>query len=191
MSDNFIQEVERKIREQTKSKMVGFLLGAGSSYLDGEGYPLAGQLWDRISGDVPKKQRQEIQEKIDNGAKGIEHALDLLDTGNAEEEPHRYSVVQAMARLFCTLEVPLEKHRLFISLLSRREEENPIKIFSLNYDPLVEMSAERECIRLFDGFHGHDSAFFDAGSFRHTSMTLKSELEEVNLMSPCLQTLNI
>lgn len=170
MPNNFIQDIERKIREQTESKKVGFLLGAGSSYLDGQGYPLAGQLWGTISNGVPEEERQQIQEKIDNGASGIEHALDLLDTGNVNEEPHRYSVVNAMSNHFSTINAPLDNHRLFVSLLSRREEETPIKIFSLNYDPLVEMAAEQECIRLLDGFHGHDNAFFDAGSFRHTSV---------------------
>ncbi len=168
MPDNFISDLERKIREQTKSKMVGFLLGAGSSYLGGEGYPLAGHLWDVISNDVPEKERGDIQKKIDGGAKGIEHAFDLLDTGKATEKPHRYSVVNAMSNHFGTINAPLDNHRLFVSLLSRREEEQPIKVFSLNYDPLVEMAAEQECIMLFDGFYGHDNAFFDAGSFRHT-----------------------
>ena len=170
MSDNFIADIERKVREQANSKMVGFLLGAGSSYLGGQGYPLAGNLWEEISNDVPDKERQEIQEKIDDGATGIEHALDLLDTGNADEEPHRYSVVNAIANHFSTIDAPLDNHRLFVSLISRREEESPIKVFSLNYDPLVETAAELECIRLLDGFHGHDNAFFDAGSFRHTSV---------------------
>lgn len=170
MPDNFIADIERKVREQTNSKMVGFLLGAGSSYLDGQGYPLAGNLWEEISNDVPEKERQEIQQKIDDGAIGIEHALDLLDTGNVDEEPHRYSVVNAMANHFSIINAPLDNHRLFVSLLSRWEEENPIKIFSLNYDPLIEMAAELECIRLLDGFQGHDNAFFDSGSFRHTSV---------------------
>jgi len=168
MSDNFINDLERKIREQTNSKMVGFLLGAGSSYLDGAGYPLAGHLWDVISNDVPEQEREDIQKKIDGGATGLEDALDLLDTGNANEEPHRHSVVSAMSDHFRTINAPLDNHRLFVSLLSKREEEQPIKVFSLNYDPLIEIAAEQERIRLFDGFYGHDNAFFDAGSFRHT-----------------------
>jgi len=166
----FIERMETKVREQTSSKSVGFLLGAGSSYLGGQGYPLAGNLWEEISNDVPEKERQEIQEKIDGGAAGIEHALDLLDTGGANEDPHRYCVVNAMANHFKVIHAPLENHRLFVSILSRREEGKPITVFSLNYDPLVELAAELECIRLFDGFHGHSNAFFDVGSFRHTSV---------------------
>ncbi len=168
MTDDFVKNLEKKIREQVKSQKVGFLLGAGSSYLDGNGYPLAGQLWGKILDDVPNGERQDIQDKLDSGATGLEHALDLLDTGNPVEGAHRHSVVEAIANHFSELNVPLDQHRLFVSLLSRREEEAPIRIFSLNYDPLIEKAAERENIRLFDGFHGHDYAFFDAGSFRHT-----------------------
>lgn len=167
MADNFLGKIERKIKEQTQSKNVGFLMGAGSSYLNGEGYPLAGQLWKKISNDVPPQERLEIQEKIDSGATGIEHALDLLDKGEVNEKPHRYSVINAMANHFSVINAPLKYHRLFISLLSKRNEENPFRVFSLNYDPLIERAAEQENVRLFDGFHGHENAFFDAGSFRH------------------------
>ncbi|PCH59393.1 MAG: hypothetical protein COC05_07045 [Gammaproteobacteria bacterium] len=168
MLEKYISDLEQKIREQTTSVKVGFLLGAGSSYLSGKGYPLAGQLWGKISENVPEKEREEIQEKIDSGATGIEHALDLLDTGQATEGPHRHNVVNAIANSFRDINAPLDNHRLFVSLLSRWEKEQPIKVFSLNYDPLVEMAAEQECVTLFDGFYGHDNAFFDAGSFRHT-----------------------
>ena len=170
MQDDFISELEKKLKEQTKATKVGFLLGAGSSYLNGDGYPLAGQLWEKISNEVPEQERQEIQEKIDGGATGIEHALDLLDTGEAAERPHRHSVVKAIANYFCSITPPLDSHCLFISLLSRREEDIPIRVFSLNYDPLIERAAEKEHIKNFDGFHGHENAFFDAGSFRHLTI---------------------
>lgn len=167
MTGNFVKNIEIKVKKQTNSRMVGFLLGAGSSYLNGEGYPLSGQLWGKISNDVPEQERQEIQEKLDDGAIGLEHALDLLDTGGVNEDSHRHSVVIALSNHFCGIDAPLDRHRLFVSLLSRRQEENPIRVFSLNYDPLIERAAEQEHVRLFDGFHGHDNAFFDAGSFRH------------------------
>lgn len=167
MTDGFVQALEKKVKEQINSRGVGFLLGAGSSYLDGKGYPLAGQLWNEISKDVPKQEREEIQEKLDNGASGLEQALDLLDTGAATEGLHRHSVITALASHFCGINAPLDFHRLFVLLLSKRQEASPIRVFSLNYDPLIERAAEQECVRIFDGFHGHDNAFFDAGSFRH------------------------
>jgi len=167
MTEDFLRGLETKIKDQMQSQNVGFLLGAGSSYLSGDGYPLAGQLWDNISENIPDQERQDIQEKLDSGANGIEHALGLLDTGGAIEGPHRHSVTTAIADHFSSLAPPLDQHRSFISLLSKREENSSIRIFSLNYDPLMEWAAELECVRLFDGFQGHNNAFFDAGSFRH------------------------
>ena len=73
----------------------------------------------------------------------------------------------ALANHFCGIDSPLERHILFVSLLSKRQETYPIRVFSLNYDPLIERAAEQEHVRVFDGFHGHDNAFFDVGSFRH------------------------
>ena len=91
MELDFIHALEAKVREQLSAQRVGYLLGAGSSYLDGTGYPLALELWDRIKDcitDIHK--RNEIQAKLDEGANGIEHALDLLDDGGPVEGPHRH-----------------------------------------------------------------------------------------------------
>jgi len=79
-ASDFTTELEAKVAQQLKSQRVGYLLGAGSSYLDGNGYPLADQLWDRIKDKiVDAAKRDEIQAKLNDGANGIEHALDLLD----------------------------------------------------------------------------------------------------------------
>ena len=54
-----ITEIEDKVAQQLKSQRVGFLLGAGSSYLNNYGYPLAFQLWDKIKDritDLAKRQ---------------------------------------------------------------------------------------------------------------------------------------
>ncbi len=167
MANDFVKNVEAKIKEQSNSQKVGFLIGAGSSYLDGSGYPLAGELWDKVSSEIPTQERREIQEKIDSGATSMEQALDLLDTGGIKEGPHRFSVLNAIAKHFSSVDAPLKYHSLFVSLLSKRKEEIPIKIFSLNYDPLIERAAEHEHVKLFDGFYGHENAFFDGGSFQH------------------------
>jgi len=42
----FLDDLEKKVLKQLKSQRIGFLLGAGSSYLDGAGYPLMCNLWD-------------------------------------------------------------------------------------------------------------------------------------------------
>ena len=78
--NNFTDQIEKKVREQLGSQRVGYLLGAGSSYLDGAGYPLAFELWGLIKDRLPdESHRTAIQSKLDGGAAGLENALDLLD----------------------------------------------------------------------------------------------------------------
>ena len=40
-----------------------------------------------------------------------------------------------------------------------------MKIFSLNYDPLIERAAEMTRVRVCDGFSGHEHAFFEPAIF--------------------------
>lgn len=166
MAAEFQNRLSRKVREQIKATRVGFLLGAGSSFLEGAGYPLAFNLWDKIKENVPNDQRVDIQAKLDAEDIGIERALDLLDLGTHAESPHRYSVVKAIALYFLELYPDLSVHRRFVSALSLSGSKK-VNIFSLNYDPLIEWAAELEHIRLIDGFTGHDKAFFDPSVFMH------------------------
>ena len=102
---------EAKVTEQLKAQRVGFLLGAGSSYLDNTGYPLAFELWDLIKEEITDTQaRADIQEKLDSGATGIEDALDLLDDGGANDTPYRHMVTDAIAALFQPKEPTLNLH---------------------------------------------------------------------------------
>ncbi len=55
---NFIGELEAKVAEQLKAQRVGYLLGAGSSYLDNAGYPLAFELWDLIKDRIVDPQKR-------------------------------------------------------------------------------------------------------------------------------------
>src|SRR5690606_34233870 len=48
--------------------------------------------------------------------------------------------------------------------LAQRSEPH-VKVFNLNYDPLVEWAAEQERVRLYDGFTGHEHAYFDPPLF--------------------------
>lgn len=162
---DFTTRLEEKIAEQLKGQRIGYLLGAGSSYLNGTGYPLAFHLWDRIKDRITDTaRRDEIQAKLDDGANGIEHALDLLDDGQVIEGPHRHLVTAAISELFQPLDPPLDLHMEFITRLSHRASPS-VKVFSLNYDPLLERAAERAKVRLSDGFIGHEHAFFDPATF--------------------------
>jgi hypothetical protein len=165
-SADFIQRLDAKVAEQLKAQRVGYLLGAGSSYLNGNGYPLAFELWDTIKDRITDTaKRNEIQAKIDApGTKGIEHALDLLDDGTAVGCPHRYLVSDAIAAVFLPLNPALDHHVKFVQRLAGRSEPH-VRIFNLNYDPLIERAAERAKVRLCDGFAGHENAYFEPTTF--------------------------
>lgn len=164
-ASEFTSELEARVAAQLKSVRVGYLLGAGSSYLNNTGYPLAFQLWDKIKDGIPDDaKRKDIQDKLNSGANGIEHALDLLDDGGANDTPYRHLVTSALASLFMKMSPPLELHGEFVRRIGQRGE--PLaKIFSLNYDPLIERAASKMRVRLVDGFHGTDRSYFDAAAF--------------------------
>lgn len=160
----FRAELEKAVFAQLRSRKVAYLLGAGSSYLSGAGYPLAAQLWDHIRSELDVTTRAAVQGELDKGAVGIEQALDRLDDGARADAPHRRAVTDAIASRFRTLQPSADIHRTFVRRIAARSDPE-IRIFSLNYDPLVERAADIECVRLTDGFSGIASAFFDPSSF--------------------------
>ena len=163
---NFVKTLESKVAEQLRSQRVAYLLGAGSSYLDNKGYPLSFELWDLIKNKITDNQkRSDIQTTLDGGAKGIEHALDLLDDGGANDTPYRHLVTTAIAELFLPKNPDLDLHIEFVRRLSHRPGAS-VRVFNLNYDPLVERAAEVAKVRLSDGFVGMEKAFFDPAVFQ-------------------------
>lgn len=163
---DFKTTLDLKVNEQLRSQRVGYLLGAGSSYINGNGYPLANELWDKIQKLITDKtKRNEIQAKIDLiGNNNLEKALDLLDSGGPDEGEHRHLVANAIAELFMPLCPQVDDHVEFVRRLAAKSVPH-IKIFNLNYDPLIERAAEQAKVRLYDGFSGHEHAFFDAATF--------------------------
>ena len=162
---DFKSSIELKVAEQLRSQRVGYLLGAGSSYLDNAGYPLSFELWDLIKDRIADtSMRNDIQAKIDGGAAGIEQALDLLDDGGAMDTPFRHLVTEAIADLFLTKRPSLDQHVEFVRRLSQRGDPY-LMVFSLNYDPLIERAAETAKVRLSDGFLGVEQAYFDPSVF--------------------------
>jgi hypothetical protein len=162
---DFAAKLETKVKAQLRSQRVGYLLGAGSSYLRGTGYPLAFELWGLIANRIPDaKMRADIQGKLDSGANGIEHALDLLDDGGAQDTPYRHLVTVAVADLMMPLDPPLDRHVEFIRCIARRAAPS-VKVFNLNYDPLIERAAAHARVRLIDGYLGAEQSYFDPSVF--------------------------
>jgi hypothetical protein len=164
-TNSFSSRLEAKVVQQLGSQRVGYLLGAGASYLGGKGYPLAGKLWDCIGPKLPKTEREEIQAKLDGGADGIENALDLLDDGSAIEKPHRHLVTEAIATHFHSISPPTDVHQTFVRRLTARDELST-PVFCLNYDGLIELAADAERIRVVDGFTGQERPFFDPVTYQ-------------------------
>ena len=157
--------LKNKIHDQLAAQGVAFLFGAGCSYLSGKGYPLTAELWPKIKSSLDRSIRHDIQSKLDQGATGIEHALDLLDDGRPDDFPHRHAVCWAISDHFRSLTPPLDTHRKFLKALYAKQ--NYVSdIFSLNYDPLLERAAVEESIRIVDGYIGAETAFFDPASFQ-------------------------
>jgi hypothetical protein len=164
-ASEFTAELEAKIAQQLRSQRVGYLLGAGSSYLNNAGYPLAFQLWDKIKDRITDAaKRQDIQDKLDAGANGIEHALDLLDDGGANDTPYRHLVASAIAELFMPMTPPLDVHGEFVCRIAHRADA-AVTVFSLNYDPLIERAAAMMRVRLIDGYLGAEDCYFEPAAF--------------------------
>lgn len=155
-----------KVKQQVHSKSVGFLLGAGSSSLNGCGYPLAASLWETVKPALQPEDRDAIQGQIDIGCPGLQEALDRLDDGARGDIQLRHRVAGAIAEQFRALSPPLDHHCQFLQGLSSRRERR-VPIFSLNYDPLIERAADEKSILLIDGFWGANNAFFDPNSFEY------------------------
>jgi hypothetical protein len=161
----FIDRLELKVEQQFSSQYVGYLLGAGASYLDGQGYPLADDLWQHIAVKIRVPERDEIQAKLDEGAGGIEQALDLLDDGAVIEKPHRHLVTEAIAEVFLSITPPTTYHQHFVRRLALRQEIS-VPVFCLNYDGLVELATDTEHVRVVDGFLGLERPFFEPQTFQ-------------------------
>ena len=182
MTDDYQKKLRSEVRKHLKGNNVGYLLGAGSSYLNGEGYPLTFELWDKIKNKVDQKFRKDIQKIIDEKNVGIEATLDQIDIKFQQEAEHRYAVVEAIANYFSELNADKTCHRNFVFTLSNLKSHK-ITIFSLNYDPLIEEAAELENIRLVDGFSGHSYAFYDPSLFN-----LRLVGTEASLKGPVYRT---
>lgn len=89
-----------------------------------------------------------------------------MDDGLAAEKPHRHRVIEAIANHFLTVKAPTVLHEQFVSRLAARHEIS-VPVFCLNYDCMIESSADAVKIRLVDGFSGIEKRFFEPETFQH------------------------
>lgn len=99
----------------------------------------------------------------------IGNADTLYGLNKAEIEVMEASVRKTIARLVMPdlSTIPNElPHRRFARWLGRTARKNPVEVFTLNYDVLIEHGLELERIPCFDGFVGSFQPFFHSDSLR-------------------------
>ena len=160
----FEDRLVAKVTEQIKGRNAGFLLGAGASFLKGSGYPLAPELWPAIKSQMNSDDQRQIEAQIAQGCSTLEQALDAIDQGRGEDCELRHRVTNAIAKTFSGRKPPLEYHKEFIKRLANRSEHR-IPVFTLNYDPLLEVAADQEEVGLIDGFCGTIECYFQPSCF--------------------------
>ncbi len=153
-----------KVLEQIKGRRTGYLLGAGASYLDGRGLPLAAGLWTAIKECMPLEDQRAIEERMNPAGLSLEATLDFLALGNGGDDTLRRRVIDAIGTVFAPLNPPLEEYSAFIRGLGVRREPR-IPVFTLNYDCLTERAADATGSRLIDGFGGVCEASFRSSQF--------------------------
>jgi len=161
---DFKDRLKKKLVEQIRGRNSGFLLGAGASFLNGNGYPLAAGLWPAIRDRMQDSDKRAIDDQIPRSCSTLEEALDAIDLGGKEELPLRHRITGAIAKAFVDHKPPLEFHRTFVSRLSSRQEKR-VPVFTLNYDVLMEHAADLEKCMLFDGFCGNVESYFHPTCF--------------------------
>ncbi len=153
-----------KAREQIRGRRTGFLLGAGASFLNGEGYPLAPGLWSAIKAQIDPVDQALIEAQISQDYLTLEQALDAIDRGRGDDFELRHRVTSAIASTFVDRRPPLEIHRIFVARLAKRNDKR-IPVFCLNYDPLIELAADQEEVNVVDGFCGLIECHFQPSCF--------------------------
>jgi len=108
--------------------------------------------------------QQRIDTQMAHGTVALEHALDALDVQPGSDPDLRHRLANAMADSFRDLTPPLDHHQAFVERISRRGDER-VPVFTLNYDCLIERSADAEEKSLNDGFRGIHQGSFDPSSF--------------------------
>jgi hypothetical protein len=152
------------VLEQIKGRRAGYLLGAGASYLDGRGFPLAAGLWTAIKGSMPLEDQRAIEARMNPAGLSLEATLDLLALGYGGDDTLRKRVIDAIGTVFAPLTPPLEEYSAFIRGLGVRREPR-LPVFTLNYDCLTERAADATGSHLIDGFGGVYEASFRASQF--------------------------
>lgn len=100
-------------------------------------------------------------------AVGNADTLAGLNKGELEklEESVRRTIARVVAPDLTRLQ-DVFPHRQFARWLAKTSRQNPVEIFTVNYDVLIEHGMEAERVPVFDGFVGSHRPFFHPDSLR-------------------------
>ncbi|MBK6799309.1 MAG: hypothetical protein IPG76_21630 [Acidobacteria bacterium] len=163
-ASDFTTELEAKVANSSSRSASAISLGAAPRTSTGAATHSRSTLGPHQGSITDVAKRDDIQAKLDGGAKGIEQALDLLDDGGATDTPYRHIVTDALAELFMAKTPPLDCMGEFVRRIAQHAEPG-IKVFSLNYDPLIERAAAHVRVRVIDGYLGAEHSYFDPAVF--------------------------
>ena len=167
-----------------------YLFGAGCSVCAGK--PTMAELTDKIMDQADEDLKQLYNDLNSNQSISatIEDLMTLLNQYrailNTTTSPFKkdISICQVdkwISSLKCKIVETItdswaesEEHKRFLQRLSLNKTSEPIQIFSLNYDTVLEASLESLMISYTDGFRGSNRAWFDPVTFkeRNTSYQL-------------------
>jgi len=130
----FHAKLEQAVRQQLQSQRVGYLLGAGSSYLDGGGYPLTSELWicEEAHAYIPRTSTSEYagaRKSMERIAKeGRKYGVGL---GVVSQRPHEVSeTVLAQCGTFVCLRITNPDDQGYVRKLVPESEGDLVSILA-------------------------------------------------------------
>lgn len=166
---------------------LGFLLGAGASYLDGKGYPLMPGLTTGVLQRIPADDLTALSKivggvlDVPKGEPDIEHIVDLLEERLAilPSDHSQYVNLSALSNklrdalieVLNSYQPSISVHTLFLRALSklRGSHGEQLDILTTNYDLLLELGATSAQVHIVDGFSGASARFLDMETFHRVS----------------------
>lgn len=129
--------------------------------------------WNSVETHCKEHDQDSNAENILSRLRMMLSAVGTADTlaglNKGEIEKLEESVRKSIARVVTPDLTPVQgnfPHRQFARWLAKTSRQNPVEIFTVNYDVLIEHGMESERIPLFDGFVGSHRPFFHADSLR-------------------------
>lgn len=136
-----------------------------------------GDAWIKINAHLERMGKRPNIENILSQLRSMSDAANDTDTLfglkhvdiNELEKSIRKSIVSAVTPDMKNIQGNFP-HRKFARWLTKTSRKNPVEIFTVNYDILIECALEAEYVPIFDGFVGGYQPFFYPDSLRRKEL---------------------